>query len=206
MTDSSSIDRRKVRTKAAIREALTALIIEKGFDALQVSDIAKKADINRGTFYLHYQDKFDLLERTRSEIMLDLEKILLKANSVNFSDFNSVDKPLPVVVTLFEYLQENAVLMQAIFEVQGGTIFQAQVRQVVEKNLKLGFLAGLKAENFLIPSDYVISYTISAHLGVIQTWLQKGCIETPKEMALILSQLTLYGPLHATGVSLRKFQ
>jgi len=55
----SSEDRRIARTKAAIREALVALIEEKGFDALTVKDIATRANINRGTFYLHYKDKFD---------------------------------------------------------------------------------------------------------------------------------------------------
>ncbi len=93
MGEDTSIDRRIIRTKIAIRNALVALIEEKGFDALSVKDITTRADINRGTFYLHYRDKFDLLEQTQAEIIQDVESIILKANSLNYADFNSVDKP-----------------------------------------------------------------------------------------------------------------
>jgi AcrR family transcriptional regulator len=199
MNEEASLDRRITRTKVAIRAALVALIEEKGFEALSVSNITKRADINRGTFYLHYKDKFDLLEQTEADIIRDFEEIILRANALNFADFNSVDKPLPVVVVLFEYLKENAALMHAILGLKGGIAFQTRLRQTVEKNLKLGFLAGIKAENFLVKSEYLISYALSAHFGVIQTWLQKGCMESPHEMAIVLSKLSLYGPLRMTG-------
>jgi AcrR family transcriptional regulator len=199
MLTETSTDRRILRTKVAIRAALVALIEEKGFDALSVSDITTRADINRGTFYLHYKDKFDLLEQTEMEIIQDIEKIILQANALNFADFNSVDKPLPVGVALFEYFKENAALMHAVLGLKGGVAFQMQLRKIVEENLKLGFLAGMKAENFLVPSEYLISYILSAHFGVIQIWLQKGCIESPKEMAIILSKLSWNGPIRNTG-------
>jgi len=199
MLTESSIDRRIARTKVAIREALVSLVEEKGFEALSVSDLTRRADINRGTFYLHYKDKFDLLEQTEAEIILDVEGIILQANALDFADFDSMDKPLPVVVTLFEYLKENAALMHAILGLKGGVAFQNRLRQTAEKNLKLGFLAGMKAENFLVKSEYLISYVLSAHFGVIQTWLQKGCMESPHEMAIILSKLSLHGPLRMTG-------
>jgi len=199
MGESLSVDRRIVRTKLAIREALVDLIDEKGFDALSVRDITERADINRGTFYLHYRDKFDLLEQTELGIIQDIEEIILQANSLNLADFNSTDKPLPIVVTMFEYLKENAALMHAILGLKGDVTFQNQLRKAVEKNLKLGFLAGIKAENFLVPSDYLIAYVLSAHFGVIQVWLQNGCVESPKEMAIILSKLSWDGPIRTTG-------
>lgn len=199
MPTESSIDRRITRTRAAIREALVSLVEEKGFESLSVSDLTRRADINRGTFYLHYQDKFDLLEQTETEIIRDLEEIILQANALNFADFNSVDKPLPVVVNLFDYLRENADLMHAILGLQGGIAFQNRLRQTVEANLKQGILAGMKAEDFLVKSEYVISYMLSAHFGVIQTWLGKGCLESSHEMAIILSKLSLHGPLRMTG-------
>ncbi|MGC1377600.1 MAG: TetR/AcrR family transcriptional regulator [Anaerolineales bacterium] len=203
MREDLPTDRRIIRTKMAIREALVALMEEKGFDVLSVKDITTLANINRGTFYLRYRDKFDLLEQTQAEIIQHIETIILTANPLNLADFNSVDKPLPVAVTLFEYLKENAALMHAILGLHGGITFQSLIRQTVEKNLKLGFLAGVKAENFLVTSDYLISYASSAHFGVIQAWLQRGCIESPKEMALILSRLSLDGPIRSTGVFLK---
>ena len=192
-------DRRIIRTKLAIRDALVSLITEKGFGSLSVSDLTSRANINRATFYLHYRDKFDLLVQTEDEIIGNIEKIILQATSLNLSDFNSTDKPLPIVVTLFEYLRDNAPLMHAILEIEGDFAFFTRLRMAVEYNLKLGFLASIRARNFLVPSEYLISYTVSAHFGVVQTWLQKGCIESPKEMAIILSKLSWDGPIRTTG-------
>ena len=199
MSEEPPIDRRILRTKVAIRAALVALIQEKGFDALTVSDITTRANINRGTFYLHYKDKFDLLDQTEADIIRDVENIVLQANSLNFADFNSTDNPLPIVVTMFEYMKENAALMHAILGLEGDFAFLTRLRKTVEKNLKLGFLAGLKAQNFLVPSEYLITYMLSAHFGVLQIWLQRGCVESPHEMAIVLSKLSMYGPIKMTG-------
>lgn len=54
-------DRRIVRTKKDIKETFISLLEEKGFEKISVSDLTEHANINRGTFYLHYQDKYDLL-------------------------------------------------------------------------------------------------------------------------------------------------
>ncbi|MHC1783440.1 MAG: TetR/AcrR family transcriptional regulator [Anaerolineaceae bacterium] len=108
MLTQKPLDRRIIRTKLAIHEAFVFLIKRKGFDAMLVSDIAEQANINRGTFYLHYQDKFDLLEKTQTEIIANVERIILQANTLDLSAFNSVEKPLPVIISVFEYLKENA--------------------------------------------------------------------------------------------------
>ena len=57
----NNTDLRIIRTKESIREALVELIEEKGFEAITVKDITTRAKINRGTFYAHYQDKYDLM-------------------------------------------------------------------------------------------------------------------------------------------------
>ncbi|OGO38158.1 MAG: hypothetical protein A2W35_15905 [Chloroflexi bacterium RBG_16_57_11] len=196
------IDRRITRTKLAIRNALVSLIEEKGFDDLSVSEIAIKANINRGTFYLHYKDKFDLLEQTGAEVLQDLENIFRHAKSLRIADFISTDQPFPITVELLEYVKENEALVRVLFGLGGGIAFRAKLRKVVENTLKLGFLAGLKEENFLVPREFLVSYLLHAHFGVVQSWLENGCKESPQEMAQILSRLSLDGPFRATGLDL----
>src|SRR5512141_1969972 len=55
------IDRRIQRTQQLLREALIALILEKGYDAITIQDILDWANMGRSTFYAHYRDKEDLL-------------------------------------------------------------------------------------------------------------------------------------------------
>jgi AcrR family transcriptional regulator len=56
------MDRRIEKSKTAIIDALTQLISEKDFDKITINDIADRANVNRGTVYLHYVDKYDLLD------------------------------------------------------------------------------------------------------------------------------------------------
>lgn len=199
MAEGNANNRRINRTKTAIYHALVELINEKGFNSVSVSDISDRADINRGTFYKHYRDKFDLLEQIEAEIVNDVQGIVLQAQSLNFADFNSNDNPLPIVVSIFEYMKNNSALINAILGVEGDTAYLYRLGQAVEKNLKLGFLAGLRAKNFLVPAEYLISYAVFAHFGVIRTWLKNDCRETPREMAIILSKLSMHGPLQMSG-------
>ncbi len=201
MSASSPLDRRIARTRLAIREALVSLIETKGFDALSVRDITETANINRSTFYLHFQDKFDLLEQTEQEIIQDIQAIILQTDSLSLANFHLTQQPLPVMVQMFEYFQANAALVRAILGIKGDIAFQIQLRKAIEQNLsKIGFFEGINSQNFLVPSEYLITYVIAAHLGVVQIWLKKGCLESPQEMALILSKLSLEGPFRAVGI------
>ena len=67
--DTKREDRRTRYTKQVIREAFFELLREKGFDKMSVADICRRADINRGTFYLHYVDKYDLLDALIDEAL-----------------------------------------------------------------------------------------------------------------------------------------
>ena len=63
------IDRRRRYTLSVIREAFFALLAEIGFAKMTVADICRRAEINRGTFYLHYEDKFALLDTLIDEAL-----------------------------------------------------------------------------------------------------------------------------------------
>ena len=67
--ESGKIDRRRRYTLSVIREAFFALLAEVGFAKMTVADICRSADINRGTFYLHYEDKFALLDALIDEAL-----------------------------------------------------------------------------------------------------------------------------------------
>lgn len=59
----SKVDRRITKSQEAIKIALIELMTEKSFDHITIKEISERANVNRGTIYLHYLDKFDLLEK-----------------------------------------------------------------------------------------------------------------------------------------------
>ena len=63
-------DRRVIRSKMRMREALISLMQEKLFPEITARDITDRADLNRATFYLHYNNVFDLLEELEEETVI----------------------------------------------------------------------------------------------------------------------------------------
>jgi AcrR family transcriptional regulator len=60
-------DRRVKRSRKLLQDAFRELLAEKGFHAISVQDVAERADVNRGTFYAHFPDKYALLETVAGE-------------------------------------------------------------------------------------------------------------------------------------------
>lgn len=98
-----NMDLRVVRTKALIIDALTELIDEKGFEAITVNDITTRANINRGTFYLHYQDKYDLMDKCQQEIMYKMAIIVKKDVANILAKGESIPSTTPPFPLPFRY-------------------------------------------------------------------------------------------------------
>ncbi|MDQ0246132.1 AcrR family transcriptional regulator [Bacillus fengqiuensis] len=199
MSDSKT-DRRVVRTKRLVRDALTELMEEKGFEGITVRDLTEKADINRGTFYLHYRDKYDLLEQSENEILEEIQEFMKKLNPNDIVNANLRNEPLPFVVKLFEYIKENGRFMKLILGPQGDPAFQVKLKDFMKVNFlqKIGTVS--KEEDMLVPVDYLLAYVTSAHLGVMQQWLADDMKQSPQEMALILATMTFFGPGYVAGI------
>ncbi|MEH7072623.1 TetR/AcrR family transcriptional regulator [Neobacillus drentensis] len=199
-----TMDMRIIRTKESIRDALVELIDEKGFEAITVKDITTRAKINRGTFYAHYQDKFDLITKCEEEIILEMSR-LAKQNFPSviaaLGTSSPTLAPFPLAVLIFEYLNENSGFMKAVLGPKGDLSFQTRLKNFMWNTLFGNDATALiKEENLLVPGQYLASYIASAHIGVIQQWLDSGRKETPQEMARILSTITVNGPFFAAGL------
>lgn len=66
--DLTRIDRRVRRTREALRQALLALLVERGWDAIDVQSLCERADIGRSTFYQHHGGKEDLLRGSLTDL------------------------------------------------------------------------------------------------------------------------------------------
>lgn len=197
----TSNDRRTIRTKKMIRSALAELIEEKGFINISVTDLTQRADINRGTFYLHYVDKYDLLEKTEDEIIQEIEEETRNLDSVNMMNIDTTNEPLPFMVKLFEYFRENSAIIKSILGSKGDPTFDRKIKKFIETNLfEKQKSKSFNVDQAVISEEYFIPYILSADLGVIQHWLEKGMKESPEEMALMLARMSLLGPLRALGM------
>lgn len=73
-------NRRTQYTKKVIRKAFQEILMEKEFEKITITEIAQRADINRGTFYKYYKDTADLLEEIEKEIVEQIADNLQQEN------------------------------------------------------------------------------------------------------------------------------
>lgn len=202
---SKNIDARIIRSKEAIRNALIRLIEDRDFEEITVRDIAKEAKINRGTFYTHYEDKHDLMKECQKEIMEGMSSIAKQKLEFTVSkqrDDSQAEIPSPAI-TIFEFLDENKVIMKALLGPKGDLTFQMALRDFIWKTLfKDEQHQFFKEDALLVPEKYIASYIAFAHIGVIQQWLANGSVESPREMARILSTININGPFVAAGLKI----
>src|SRR5438105_749468 len=85
-SEAKKLDPRVIRTRQLLREALVAIILEKGYDATSIQDIAERAGLRRATFYLHYKDKDELL---LSMLRDTLEALMQQMEAQSLTAFTS---------------------------------------------------------------------------------------------------------------------
>jgi AcrR family transcriptional regulator len=80
LPNEQNLDPRVKRTRGLILKSFGDLLAEKSFDSISVQDVTNKAQINRATFYKHFQDKYKLLDYSISQMfMQEIEKRTLNA-------------------------------------------------------------------------------------------------------------------------------
>lgn len=80
---------RQTTTKIDLRNALSQLLLQQNFESITIRELTEKARINRGTFYLHYVDKYDMFEQMKTELVQELDSLFVEGSpvKVNFSMF-----------------------------------------------------------------------------------------------------------------------
>lgn len=194
-------DRRIVRTKKDIKDTFIALLAEKSFEKISVRDITEQANINRGTFYLHYLDKYDLLEKLEEQLFQKVQAIIdetVFAERLDGVDFAS--ERIPFLTRLLQCFQEEAAFMKVILSPNGDANFKEKIRQVFLYNWENIIPHISKTDQLNYPLDLFIMYVSSAHLGVLTYWLQNDLKQSPEEIAAMLFDITVNGPLKASGL------
>ena len=83
------VDRRVRKTKAQLRRGLARLMQEKSINEITVKELVDEVDINRSTFYLHYTDIYQMLQKIEEEVMEEIVQVM-EAYPIDHSDQNSV--------------------------------------------------------------------------------------------------------------------
>lgn len=177
-------DRRVRKTRALLLQGLMKLMEEKEIKDISVKELAEYADINRGTFYLHYSDIYDMLDKIEAELFEEFNQILDR----NFRDMQLVFSPYAVLEEIFIFLETNRETVRVMIGPHGDLAFVNRLRELVKNRIHHIMEAQMPAgENF----EYYYSFLVSGCIGVIETWLNTPSPCPPEEMALLCGHMII---------------
>lgn len=117
-------DRRVVRTRHALRDALITLILERGWDGFGVQELCERANVGRSTFYTHFADKEELVAGNFADLRRTLRAQLA-------SDGERSGRPLAFARGLIQHAHEQRRLFLAIVGKRSGQLVQRKFRDLV---------------------------------------------------------------------------
>jgi AcrR family transcriptional regulator len=200
-------DRRTSRTRRQLREALMALILKKGYDAVTIEDVTGYADLGRTTFYLHYKDKEELLLES-IETITDELKSQIGLPDLNLPPEQTAGKkpldPLTAIEMVFRHAGENATLYRVILN--GGAAQKAlsRLQDIISEAAQMFFQRRLQHQAAPVPQypqGIILNYFSSSMLGLLNWWLEQNLPYSPEVMAEAFVSLFFRGANQALGLT-----
>lgn len=183
------MDRRILRTRDTLGDALMALMHEKNFDEITVQDVLDRAGVGRSTFYVHYRDKDDLF-------LSDVEDFLEKFSKALTRNGASAKRLAPVQ-ELFAHIRDVREFYAAM--VRAGKIHDVQAlgREFFARSIEERLQSTGVEMDRMRRSAY--AYALSGTLfALLDWWMDKGMKADPKEMDELFHRMAWSG-LRAGG-------
>ena len=176
-------------TAKKMDEALISLLEEKAFEYITISELCKRARVNRSTFYLHYENMVDLLNETArflldgfKEYFGDKQKDIagrIKENTLDELIFISDEYLRPYLT----YIKENKIVFSTILTHSVSFGFNEIFKRLYE-NI---FNPILERYNYPIADrQYAMMFYLNGITAIVKEWLKDGCEKTIEEVSQII--------------------
>lgn len=170
-------DLRVIKTKRALHEALVELLRNRSLEQVTISELCRVANVNRGTFYLHYARVEDVFEEYFQEITADLAKSYEEPyRHVKLLNPRELE---PSTIRIFHHVQTYVDFYRIVFSKNVPLAYYYMLFDEVRK-LLLRDTAAHKQEE--IDHELFCSYQANAIVGMIIHWAEHDFAATPDEM------------------------
>ncbi|MCM3024665.1 TetR/AcrR family transcriptional regulator [Bacillus ginsengihumi] len=170
----SQIDLRIVKTKEALHNTLLELLNEKALEDISISEICRKAKINRGTFYLHYNQIEDLFEEYFKEITADLARSYQEPyRHVSVLKTSELE---PSTIRIFHHIEKYKSFYRIIFSkkvpLRYYYLLFEKLNHLFLQDKEMSFKEGINYQLYC-------SYQANAIIGMIIHWYQNDFSYSP---------------------------
>ena len=184
-----SQDRRVRRTRKRLQAALAALLQEKDLKDITVRELTELADVNRGTFYTHYKDLYDMREQMERELFQQLTEVLSAYDAEN-----TQGSLRPILTAVFRFILENRELFATILG-GGEPLFFSRLQKLIYDMYLLEW-NGFYDLGSASGTNYYLEFVVAGVVGLVRAWAQGGMAESAETMAALAEQMIVSGLPH----------
>nr|WP_081415217.1 TetR-like C-terminal domain-containing protein [Ectobacillus panaciterrae] len=191
-------DPRILRTRQLIKDAFVELLEEMDLQKITVNRLAERATINRVTFYLHYRDIPDMLEKMADDMIEDISTIF---NNAPTDQTSLEESGWKIIENLLEHIAEHANFYKSILASKKVPIFRDRLSMFIRDMIVTRIDESERSSRIIteiVKKDILIWYEASALIGTIISWLQNDMPYTPSFLA---QQFALLHPRRLNGES-----
>ncbi len=175
------------RSRNLIKQAMAELLAEKDISQITVKEVAEMADINRGTFYAHYRDTYDVLEQIEDELIAALGQLL-----DDFASRGLVQNPLDLMLAIARYLEQDLEFNKRLMRSRGANTFLLKLRKMIVQRLMTDKVLLRRMKN---PAELPLcaSYLAAGGVGVMQDWFNGDMAVPLRNIAVVVDRLVENG-------------
>ena len=182
-------------TAVRFDKALLSLLEKKPFEYITISEICEKAEVNRSTFYLHYENTSDLLKETTTYVLdnfasyfsMDAESVVIQFANCDLQDLKFINEKY--LHPYLSFIKDNQKVFSAVLSqpmtFDSKTIFQRLFDNIFKPIL----------DRFHYPRDvqnYVMMFYLNGITAIITEWLKDGCQKSIEDISAII-HICIYG-------------
>lgn len=169
-------DRRIKRTKSLLKNGLIELMKEKDVQKITVKELVEHVDINRSTFYLHYNDIDDLLTEIEDALMSEIMDVC-----DTYSNIAHLEESYAFILTLFQTFDHHRDLCKLLVNIGGNNHFTQKMEEALEEKIRIK-LDALLGDSSIIPANSYIFYR-SGCIGLLRYWITTDAPGSAEEIA-----------------------
>lgn len=178
-------DLRVKKTKKLIKDSFLELLEEKGYSKVSVTDITNRAMINRNTFYLHYVDKEDLIDKLIFDTYKEKEATITNIIMIHvLNNFRNQEKLQELILyDIVNFFLEEINFYRIFLRDSGLDGYINKLKNSMKKSLKAPFINSIKR-------NVAFEFIFEGTFGVLTEWIKHDFVskeDLTRELAIILN-------------------
>lgn len=177
-------DRRARRSRKMLKESLLELMKKKSFSEISVRDVTDGADMNRGTFYLHYAGTAELLQSLEADLLAEAQELI----DAHIPETVARGNVRPVLEPVLDFVVEHRDTCKILFANSEASGFIQALQLLIRKNGTSVLEAWFHPQD-QSQTDYFLNFITWGFIGLLEEWFAQDMALPKRELVDIAQRV-----------------